>query len=256
MSGPFDVSGKVALVTGASSGLGHRFARVLAENGATVIAGARRVDRLENLVETIRNAGGTAHAVGLDVTDVQAVTAALDFCETVAGVPTIVVNNAGVAGGGWAIDNSDDDWRKVMDVNLDAVFRVARDSARRMRDAGKSGAIVNIASILGLRVSRGLAAYAVSKAGVVQMTAALAVEWGRYGIRVNAIAPGYFESEMTGDHLSSESGQAMTRAIALRRHGREGELDGALLLLASEAGSYITGVTIPVDGGHSLEIMG
>ncbi|MCB1492751.1 MAG: SDR family NAD(P)-dependent oxidoreductase, partial [Rhodobiaceae bacterium] len=163
MSGPFDVSGKVALVTGASSGLGHRFARVLAENGATVIAGARRVDRLENLVETIRNAGGTAHAVGLDVTDVQAVTAALDFCETVAGVPTIVVNNAGVAGGGWAIDNSDDDWRKVMDVNLDAVFRVARDSARRMRDAGKSGAIVNIASILGLRVSRGLAAYAVSK---------------------------------------------------------------------------------------------
>lgn len=251
----FDLSGRVALVTGASSGLGHRFTRVLANNGATVIAAARRLDRLEALAETIAKDGGTAHPVAMDVGDPASVAAALEYCEAVAGTPTIVANNAGVADQGWAMEMSDDAWRRVIDINLDSVFRVARDVAGRMRDAGLAGSIVNTASILGLRVSKGLAAYAVSKAAVVQLTAALAAEWGRFGIRVNALAPGYFESEMTRAHLASSAGQAMTNAIPMGRHGREGELDGALLLLASDAGSYINGSTLPVDGGHSLEIM-
>ncbi len=251
----FDLTGRVALVTGASSGLGHRFARVLANNGATVIAGARRADRLEKLTEEIADTGGAAHGVALDVTDPGSVKAALDAAEEIAGTPTILVNNAGTADMTFALEMSDEDWRRVLDVNLDGVFRVARDGAKRMADAGLSGSIVNIASILGLRVSRRLVSYCVSKAGVVQLTAALASEWGRHGIRVNAIAPGYFATEMTDGYLSSPAGQEMASAIPLGRHGAEGELDGALLLLTSDAGSYITGVTLPVDGGHSLEVM-
>lgn len=250
----FDLTGKVALVTGASSGLGNRFSRVLASNGAKVYCAARRLDALETLVDGISAEGGDAHALQMDVTDLASVEAGLSVVADHGDVATIVCNNAGVAWNGRASDMNDDDWRKVIDVNLDSVFRVARETANRMIEAGTSGTIINTASILGLSVSRGVAAYCASKAGVVNLTRALAVEWGRVGIRVNALAPGYFQSEMTGGYLASETAAKMFERTPMKRPGAPHELDGALLLLASDAGSYINGITLPVDGGHSLEI--
>ncbi len=250
----FDLSGQVALVTGASSGLGNRFARVLAANGATVIAAARRVERLEALVADIGKAGGTAHAVACDVTDNDQIARAFDEAERLAGPATVLVNNAGIAHGSAAVELSADDWHRVIATNLDAVFFVAQAAAQRMAKAETPGAIVNIASVLGSHVQKGVAAYAASKAGVIQLTKALALEWARYGIRVNAIAPGWFRTEITDDYLETKAGEAMKRKNPLRRFGDEGDLDGTLLLLASGAGAYMTGSLITVDGGHTLEV--
>ena len=250
----FDLSGEVALVTGASSGLGNRFARVLAANGATVIAAARRVDKLEALVTDIEQAGGRALAVACDVTDRGQIARAFDQAEDFAGPVSVLVNNAGIAHGGAAISLEEDDWRKILQTNLDAVFFVAQEAAQRMVKAEKPGAIVNIASVLGTHLQKGVAAYAVSKSGVIQMTKALALEWARYGIRVNAIAPGWFRTEINDAYLDSETGEGMKRKNPLRRFGAEGDLDGALLLLASSAGAYMTGSLITVDGGHTLEV--
>ena len=182
--------------------------------------------------------------------------AAFDAAEKAFGTVTILVNNAGIAHGGRATDMTAEEWRKVMSIDLDAVFFCAQEAACRMLAAKGKGAIVNIASVLGIGVAKGAVAYATAKAGVVQMTRALAVELAFKGVRVNAIAPGWFVTEMNDDYLMGEAGAAIKREIPMGRFGNAGELDGALLLLASDAGSYITGATIVADGGQVVQIKG
>ena len=253
----FSLKGRVALVTGASSGLGTQFAKALADNGAAVALVARRADRLKALKDEIEGKGGKAVAIEADVTDRAAMTRAFDAAEKAFGTVTILVNNAGVAQSSKrAIEVTAEEWRKVLSVDLDAVFYNAQEAARRMLAAKKPGAIVNIASVLGFGVAKGVAAYAVAKAAVVQVTKALAVELAFKGVRVNAIAPGWFVTEINDKYLASEAGAAIKREIPMGRFGKDGDLDGALLLLASDAGSYITGATIVVDGGQVVQIKG
>ena len=252
----FDLSGEVALVTGASSGLGRRFAAMLAANGARVALVARRRDRLADLKAAIEAAGGKAAAIEADVTDRAAMKRAFDEAEKAFGTVTILVNNAGIAHADRAIEMSEERWRSVLDTNLDAVFFWAQEAARRMIAAKKQGGVVNIASVLGFGVSKGVAAYAVAKAGVVQLTKALALEWTFRGVRVNAIAPGWFVTEINADYLAGEEGQNKLRDIPSGRFGRDGDLDGALLLLASKAGSYMSGETVVVDGGQRVALRG
>jgi NAD(P)-dependent dehydrogenase (short-subunit alcohol dehydrogenase family) len=240
-----DLKGKTALVTGASGGLGLHFARLLASHGVRVTLAARRVEALKQACEDIAAAGGEAIAQALDVADAASVRRALDGTRF-----DILINNAGISGTGRAADLSEDDWDAVIDTNLKGVFLVAQAVARGMHEAGRGGAIVNIASILGTRVVGGVSAYAASKAGVIQLTKALALEWARDGIRVNALCPGYIETDINRDFFATEPGQQLIRRIPQRRLGRADELDGALLLLASHAGSYITGASLAVDGGH------
>ena len=252
----FDLTGRVALVTGASSGLGTQFARALADNGAAVALVARRADRLAALRDEIVAKGGRAVAIEADVNDRAAMLKAFDAAEQALGTVTILVNNAGVAHGGRAVEMTPEDWRRVLTTNLDAVFYWAQEAAKRMLAANRQGAIVNIASVLGLMVAKGGAAYATAKAGVVQVTKALAVELAFKGIRVNAIAPGWFVTEMNDDYLNSEAGAKIKRDIPMGRFGNAGDLDGALLLLTSDAGAYMTGATIVVDGGQVIQIKG
>ena len=252
----FSLKGRVALVTGASSGLGVQFAKALADNGAAVALVASRVDRLKSLKDEIEGKGGRAVAIEADVTDHAAVARTFDAAEKAFGTVTILVNNAGIAHGGRAVEMPPEEWRKVLSTNLDAVFFWAQEAARRLLAAKKQGAIVNIASVLGLAVSKGAVAYAAAKAGVVQVTKALAVELAFKGVRVNAIAPGWFVTEMNDGYLSSEAGAAIKREIPMGRFGNSGDLDGALLLLVSDAGSYITGATVVVDGGQVVQIKG
>jgi 3-oxoacyl-[acyl-carrier protein] reductase len=253
----FSLKGRVALVTGASSGLGTQFAKALADNGAAVALVARRADRLADMKKAIEAAGGRAIAVEADVTDRTAVAQAFDSAEKAFGTVTILVNNAGIAQSSRrAIEVTAEEWRKVLSVDLDAVFYNAQEAARRMLAAKQPGAIINIASVLGFGVSKGVAAYATAKAAVVQVTKALAVELAFKGVRVNAIAPGWFVTEINEDYLKGEAGEALKRAIPMGRFGKAGDLDGALLLLASDAGSYITGATIVADGGQVVMISG
>ncbi|HEX5629108.1 MAG TPA: glucose 1-dehydrogenase [Usitatibacteraceae bacterium] len=242
----FDVGGKVALVTGASSGLGESFSRCLAARGAVVVAAARRVDRLQALVRE----GGATHAVALDVTDPASVDSAMRRVEELAGPIDILVNNAGIADTKASLEVSESDWRRVLDTNLDGAWRMAQAAAKSMVAAKRGGSIVNIASILGLRQATHLLAYAAAKAALVQVTKSLALEWARHGIRVNAIAPGYVVTEMNRDFFASDPGQAVLKRIPQRRVGDPRDLEGALLLLASGAGAYITGSVVVVDGGH------
>ena len=241
-----NLSGKTALVTGASSGFGAHFSRVLAASGATVIAAARREDRLPALVKDIEGAGGRASALALDVSDHVSVNAAFDALGSV----DIVINNAGVSGASRAIDVSAEEWRWTFDVNTHGVFFVAQAAAKAMVARGEGGSIINIASITGLRTAAGSTAYASSKAAVVHLTKCLALDWARYGIRVNAIAPGYFKTDINDAFLESDYGQGLIKRVPQRRTGEYHELNGALLLLASDASSYMTGSCITVDGGH------
>lgn len=253
----FSLKGRVALVTGASSGLGQQFARALADNGAAVVLVARRADRLKDFKAELEKSGARAIAVEADVNDRAAMTRAFDAAEQAFGTVTILVNNAGVAQASLrAVDVGEEEWRRVMSTNLDAVLYWAQEAARRMLAAGKKGAIVNIASVLGLGVSKGAVAYATSKAAVIQLTKALALEWAFKGVRVNAIAPGWFVTEINDDYLGSEAGVAIKRDIPMGRFGNAGDLDGALLLLVSDAGSYMTGATLVVDGGQVVQIRG
>ncbi|MGC1464556.1 MAG: SDR family NAD(P)-dependent oxidoreductase [Pseudolabrys sp.] len=252
----FSLNGRTALVTGASSGLGTQFAHALAENGAAVALVARRADRLEQLKGRIEAAGGRALAIEGDVTDRASMAHAFDKAESAFGIVTVLVNNAGVAHSGRAIDLPEEEWRRVLGTNLDAVFYCAQEAARRMLAARKKGSIVNVASVLGLSAAKGVVAYATAKAGVVQVTKALALELAFKGVRVNAIAPGWFVTEINDAYLMSEAGEKIKRDIPTGRFGQEGDLDGALLLLASDAGSYITGTTIVVDGGQVVAIRG
>lgn len=250
MTDSFSLAGRVALITGASSGLGRHFAKVLAEAGARVVVGARRSSRLDDLVAEISAAGGEAAAVTLDVTDRDSIAGAFAAAEARFGVVELVVNNAGIASTSRAEEMPDDDWQAQVDTNLTAVHRVASEAARRLIAAGKPGSVINIASILGLRVAPGTAAYNATKAAVIHLTKTQAVEWAKHGIRVNAICPGYFKTEMNQAMLDSPRGEELVNRVPMRRVGRMDELDGALLLLASQAGSYITGSVLAVDGGH------
>jgi NAD(P)-dependent dehydrogenase (short-subunit alcohol dehydrogenase family) len=246
------LAGRVALVTGASSGLGRHFARLLARHGARVAIAARRTDALATLAAEIAAEGGIADPVALDVRDPASVSAAVAAVAAKAGALDILVNNAGVAMTKPALLTTEDEWRQVLDTNLDGAFRVARACAQAMADAKRGGVIVNIASILGMRVAKQLAAYIAAKAALLRLSEALALEWAAHGIRVNALAPGYIETELNRDFLRSPAGESLGKRVALRRFGTPSDLDGPLLLLVSPAGGYITGATLTVDGGHTL----
>jgi 3-oxoacyl-[acyl-carrier protein] reductase len=252
----FDLTGRVALVTGASSGLGVRFAEVLAANGAAVGLVARREDRLAGVASRIRAAGGRTVTAAADVLDRAAMTRAFDAVEAEFGTVTILINNAGIAYAGRAVEVPEAEWRRVLATNLDAVFFWAQEAAKRMLARGKPGAIVNIASVLGFGVQKGVVGYTTAKAGVVQLTKALGLELAFKGIRVNAIAPGWFMTEINHDYLLSEAGQKIKREVPAGRFGEDGDLDGVLLLLASDAGRYIAGTTIVVDGGQMVALRG
>jgi NAD(P)-dependent dehydrogenase (short-subunit alcohol dehydrogenase family) len=252
MSKRFDLTGKVALVTGASAGLGVHFARTLAAAGASVAIAARRADRLASLQAELQSAGQKAVAVELDVQSGDSITAAFAAVEEALGPIDIVVNNAGISIVKPALEMPVEDWDAVVNTNLRGAWLVAQTAGKRWLMAKRPGVIVNIASILGLRTIGQVAPYNASKAGLIHLTRALAMEWARHDIRVNAICPGYIETEMNSDFWKTPGGQRLIDRIPQRRIGKPEHLDGALLLLASEAGSFMTGSVLTVDGGHTV----
>lgn len=247
----FDLSGRTALVSGASSGLGAHFAGVLAAAGAHVILAARRVEQLEEQARSIRSAGGQCTTVSLDVVSAASIAS---IAPQLAGVD-ILVNNAGVVREAMALDVTEDDWDAVIDTNLKGMFLLAQATAQAMRTGGRKGSIINIASVLGLRQAPGVVAYAVSKSGAIQLTKTLALELARFGIRVNALAPGYLSTELNSEYWDSEPGRAMIKRIPQRRLGSLDDLTAPLLLLASDASAYMTGSVITIDGGHSVNTL-
>lgn len=254
----FDLSGRTALVTGGFSGLGEHFAQVLAAHGARVALLGRREALGHEVAARIASAcgrPGEVRAYGCDVTDADAVQRAFAAAQADLGLPTIVVNNAGTVNRAPSVDVTPEQWDAVVQTNLSGVFRVAQAAARCLIAAGQGGSIINIASILGLRVRAQVPSYAATKAAVVQLTHALALEWAEHRIRVNAIAPGYFETDINRDLLKSAMGQALISRIPMQRVGQMPELDGPLLLLASDASSFMTGAVIPVDGGHVVNTL-
>jgi NAD(P)-dependent dehydrogenase (short-subunit alcohol dehydrogenase family) len=246
------LTGKNALVTGANGGLGSHFAQTLARAGANVAITARRVDSLPVVHASLASLGVRVASIALDVTDASSVGAAFDQAAAALGPITVVVNNAGIAVTKPLLDHTEDDWLRVIDVNLYGAWRVAQAAARHMVAHGQGGSIVNIASILGLRVASQVPSYAASKAGLIQLTKAMALELARHRIRVNALAPGYIETAMNREFFASEPGQALAKRTPQRRIGKPDDLDAALLLLASDAGSYTTGSVVTVDGGHAV----
>lgn len=246
MSSESTVEGKRVLVTGASRGLGRHFARLLASRGATVVAGARSIAALQELAADV---GERVYPVELDVTRPDQVAAAISEAERLGGLD-IVINNSGVASPAPALEESEESWAGTIETNLTGAWRVATAAARSMRARGAGGAIVNIASIVGLQPAGQLAAYAASKAGLIQLTRVLALELARYNIRVNALAPGYVETDMNRDFWATDAGRAMISRIPQGRIGQPEELDSPLLLLAGSGSSYLTGAVLAVDGGH------
>ncbi|HTP99904.1 MAG TPA: glucose 1-dehydrogenase [Casimicrobiaceae bacterium] len=249
------LDGKVALVTGANGGLGAHFAETLARAGASVAVAARKIGSLDAVAARIGDGGGKAYAVALDVTRRASVVAAFEEASRALGPVSVVVNNAGIAVTKPLLDHTEEDWEQVIDVNLTGAWRVAQEAARHMVNNGSGGSIVNIASVLGLRVAAQLPSYAASKAALIQLTKAMALELARHKIRVNALAPGYIETGINREFFASDAGQVMIKRIPQRRVGRPSELDGALLLLASDAGSYATGSILVVDGGHLVNTL-
>ncbi|QIL70663.1 SDR family oxidoreductase [Diaphorobacter sp. HDW4B] len=245
----FSLKGKLVLVTGASSGLGTHFAQLLASCGAKVAVAARRADKLQSVVDDITQAGGEARAFSLDVSNAQSVKDCFDTIGEWA-VPDVIVNNAGVTVTRALLDQTEEDFDSVIDTNLKGNWLVATEGARRMVAAKKGGAIVNVASILGERVGGGVAPYAISKAGVIQATKAMALELARYGIRVNALLPGYVITDLNRDFLTSELGDKLRMRIPSRKFSELSDLDGPLLLLTSDAGAAMSGSTVAVDGAH------
>ena len=247
---------QTALVTGAGSGLGRQFARCLAAAGATVILGGRRREPLEQVAAEIRAArgDGAAHCVEIDIADPASVDAAVGAIDAI-GAVDVLVNNAGIGVAKSLAETTLDDWQRVMDTNLRGAWLLSRAVVERMASSGHGGSIINVSSILGTAVQKGSGVYAASKAALDHMTRLMAVEWARHGVRVNAIDPGFFYTEASGPFLESERGRALLKRIPLRRLGNLPDLDGALLLLASRASSYMTGTTLVVDGGLSLPVI-
>ncbi|WP_439685951.1 Gluconate 5-dehydrogenase [Cupriavidus oxalaticus] len=243
------LAGKRALVTGASGGLGAHFAQRLAAHGAEVVLAARRVDALQSVAKQVEQYG-SARCVALDVTSAASRAAMVEEV----GPVDILVNNAGLVREGPALAHAEEDWDLVMDTNLKGMFFLAQALAPGMRERG-GGSIINVASILGLRQAGGVVSYAVSKAGVVQLTKTLALEWARHGIRVNALAPGYIDTDINRDFWQTEAGKALVNRIPQRRLGQPEDLDGPLLLLASDASRYMTGAVLAVDGGHLVNTL-
>jgi NAD(P)-dependent dehydrogenase (short-subunit alcohol dehydrogenase family) len=248
---------KVALVTGASSGLGARFARVLAANGALTVLAARRVERLKDLRAEIEAAGGAAHVVALDVTDHDSIREAVDRTEREVGPIDILVNNSGVSTTQRLVDVTPVDFDYVLGTNLKGAFFVANEVARRMivRAKGQAdfrGRIVNIASVAGLQVLPQIGVYCISKAAVIQMTKAQALEWGRYGINVNALCPGYIRTEINDAHWDTEAGHKLMQMLPRKRIGRPEDLDGALLLMVADESQFINGAVLTADDGLSV----
>lgn len=246
MSNLFSMAGKRVLVTGASSGFGAHFASVLADAGADLVLAARRLDRLEETAARVREKGREALVVAMDVADPASVKAA--FAE----LPPldVVINNAGISRVGRTDNYTEDDWDAVLDTNLKGVWAVTQQALSRWMEAERGGNIINVASILGLRVGQQLSAYAASKAAVVQLTRSVALDYARYGIRCNALCPGYFETDINRDWLRSEHGERQIKRIPFRRVGDMKEISGPLLLLASDASAYMSGVALAVDGAH------
>ena len=253
-SNPFDVAGRAAIVTGASSGLGRHFALTLARAGAKVALAARRVEPLGALAKEIASFDGRAIPVGLDVTDAEQVRDCVATAETELGPISILVNNAGIAETKPALEVEEADWDRVLDTNLKGAWLMAQETARHMSRLGHGGSIVNVASILGLRGSGQVAPYCASKAGLISLTRALAIELARDGIRVNALAPGYIETDLNRDVLTGATGEAIRKRVPQRAFGQPEDLDGALLLLASDASRYMTGSVLVVDGGQSAAL--
>lgn len=247
------LAGKVAMITGASSGLGRHFAGLMAREGAMVVACARRLEALELLASELVGNGRECVAVRLDATDPTSVAQAFHTIrETVGQAPDILINNAGAAYTKAAIDCTEEDWTSIIDLNLNGVFRVAQAAAREMIADGREGSIVNIASILGLRVASNVASYAASKAAVIHLSKALGLEWARHGIRVNVLAPGYVETDLNRDFFASPPGQKMIARIPSRKLGTVEGLDAPLLLLCGDGSRHMTGSVVVVDGGHSI----
>jgi len=249
------LAGRNAFVTGANGGLGSHFASVLADAGANVAIAARKPESLAPVQNVLKASGRRVCAVALDVTKPPSVAAAIEEAAAALGPLSVVVNNAGIAITKPLLDHTEDDWQQVIEVNLNGAWRVAQAAARHMVKNGQGGSIVNIASILGLRVSAQVAAYAASKAALIQLTKAMALELARHRIRVNVLAPGYFETAINGEFFATEPGQALIKRIPLRRVGTPAELDAALLLLASDAGSFATGTVLVVDDGQLVNTL-
>jgi NAD(P)-dependent dehydrogenase (short-subunit alcohol dehydrogenase family) len=252
MSALFDVSKEIILVTGASQGLGRQFARVLSAHGAAVALAARQTAKLKSLEQELRNTGGRAVAVQMDVTDTPSIARAIKDTEAALGPISVLINNAGIAIEKPAIEQTEADWDAVINANLKGAYFVATEVARRMIAHKQEGNIVNIASVLGFGVMKFLSPYAISKAGIIQATKAMALELSAQRIRVNALAPGYIDTEMNHDFWATPAGEKLTKRIPQRRVGAESDLDGAIMLLASNASRYMTGSVVTVDGGFLL----
>ncbi len=246
----FRLDGRVAFVTGASSGIGQALALAFARAGASVALTARRIDRLAKLADVIKAEGGQAMTVALDVTDRERITRAFDEVTAKLGVPDVILNNAGIAKPALFLKTDTQALESTMATNFTAAWNVSQEAAHRLVAAKRRGSIINVISVLGIGVGAGYAAYSASKAALAHATRAMALEFVRYGIRVNGIAPGWFVTEMNADFFATEEGTAYLKKTPPGRAGRLEELVGPALLLASDAGSFVNGVILPVDGGH------